>query len=146
MFLEGKMIIYINWSDYQFSRTLQFLKKKEPFSSPQKSFFLGFLATFICFCVTHSSCYLYFVVNQIKLQSKVTKLQMFPFEKVDSFQLKTVVSHLKLNWFCVYMLTKIYTIYNAYPDEDEAIPKLYLKHQHNLTSSPLCVILCHDIC
>ena len=86
------------------------------------------------------------MVNQIKLQSKVTKLQMFPFEKVDSFQLKTVVSHLKLNRSCVYMLTKIDTIYNAYPDEDEAIPKLYLKHQHNLTSSPLCVILCHDIC
>ena len=47
---------------------------REPNVYKPHGFFFGFLATFICFCVTvlfHR--YLYFVVNQIKLQSyKVT--------------------------------------------------------------------------
>ena len=47
---------------------------REPNVYKPHGFFLGFLATFICFCVTVLFYrYLYFVVNQIKLQSKVTK-------------------------------------------------------------------------
>ena len=47
---------------------------REPNVYKPRGFFLGFLATFICFCVTVLFYrYLYFVVNQIKLQSfKVT--------------------------------------------------------------------------
>ena len=49
---------------------------REPYVYKPHGFFLGFLATFICFCVTVLFYrYLYFVVNQINLQSyKVTKL------------------------------------------------------------------------
>ena len=43
---------------------------REPNVYKPHVFFLGFLATFICFCVTVLFYrYLYFVVNQIKLQS-----------------------------------------------------------------------------
>ena len=43
---------------------------REPNVYKPHGFFLGFLATFICFCVTVLFYrYLYFVVNQIKLQS-----------------------------------------------------------------------------
>ena len=47
---------------------------REPNVYKPHGFFFGFLATFICFCVTVLFYrYLYFVVNQIKLQSyKVT--------------------------------------------------------------------------
>ena len=42
---------------------------REPSVYKPHGFFLGFLATFICFCVTALFYrYLYFVVNQIKLQ------------------------------------------------------------------------------
>ena len=48
---------------------------REPNVYKPHGFFLGFLATFICFCVTVLFyCYSCFVVNQIKLQSKVTKM------------------------------------------------------------------------
>ena len=41
-------------------------------SDKPHGFFLGFLATFICFCVTVSFYrFLYFVVNQIKLKLKL---------------------------------------------------------------------------
>ena len=44
---------------------------REPNVYKPHGFFLDFLATFICFCVTvFFYRYLYFVVNQIKLQSK----------------------------------------------------------------------------
>ena len=43
---------------------------REPNVYKPHGFLLGFLATFICFCVTVLLYrYLYFVVNQIKLQS-----------------------------------------------------------------------------
>ena len=43
---------------------------REPNVYKPHGFFLGFLATFICFCATVLFYrYLYFVVNQIKLQS-----------------------------------------------------------------------------
>ena len=43
---------------------------REPNVYKPHGFFFGFLATFICFCVTVLFYrYLYFVVNQIKLQS-----------------------------------------------------------------------------
>ena len=43
---------------------------REPSVYKPHGFFLGFLATFICFCVTVLFYrYFYFVVNQIKLQS-----------------------------------------------------------------------------
>ena len=47
---------------------------REPIVYKPHDFFLGFLVTFICFCVTalFYRYYLYFVVNQIKLQSTVT--------------------------------------------------------------------------
>ena len=45
---------------------------REPNVYKPHGFFLGFLATFICFCVTVLFYrYLYFVVNQIKLQSYI---------------------------------------------------------------------------
>ena len=48
---------------------------REPNVYKPHGFFLGFLATFICFCVTVLFYrYLYFVVNQIKLQV-IEKLQ-----------------------------------------------------------------------
>ena len=54
---------------------------REPNVYKPHGFFLGFLATFICFCVTVLFyCYLYFVVNQIKLQSY--KVTMSPGEKI----------------------------------------------------------------
>ena len=46
---------------------------REPKVYKPHGFFLGFLATFICFCVTVLFYrYLYFVVNQIKLQKMYT--------------------------------------------------------------------------
>jgi len=59
-----------------FTVTVNFIfTLREPNVYKPHSFFLGFLTTFICFCVTVLFyLYLYFVVNQIKLQSyKVTK-------------------------------------------------------------------------
>ena len=51
---------------------------REPNVYKPHGFFLGFLATFICFCVTVLFYrYLYFVVNQIKLQSYKVKLQSY---------------------------------------------------------------------
>ena len=45
---------------------------REPSVYKPHGFFLGFLATFICFCVTVLFYrYFYFVVNQIKLQSYI---------------------------------------------------------------------------
>ena len=45
---------------------------REPNVYRPHGFFLGFLATFMCFCVTVLFYrYLYFVVNQIKLQIKL---------------------------------------------------------------------------
>ena len=47
---------------------------REPNVYKPHGFFLGFLSTFICFCVTVLFYrYLYFVVNQIKLQSFALK-------------------------------------------------------------------------
>ena len=49
-------------------------------------FFLGFLATFICFCVTVLFyLYLYFVVNQIKLQSYKVRQRNSSLPVVGSF-------------------------------------------------------------
>ena len=74
---------------------------REPNVYKPHGFFLGFLATFICFCVTVLFYrYLYFVVNQIKLQSyKVTKNHKPIF--VDK---KVIICALRFIQFVVYSM------------------------------------------
>ena len=62
---------------------------REPNVYKPHGFFLGFLATFICFCVAVLFYrYLYFVVNQIKLQSYKVKLLFFGSLIISGFEVK----------------------------------------------------------
>ena len=63
---------------------------REPNFYKPHGFFLGFLATFICFCVTVLFyLYLYFVVNQIELQKDICPMSHRTVSTSCKIELKT---------------------------------------------------------